>query len=89
MDDLPGYEFAKEHGYSLYAYGGDKRSVYYHKGRVELKIRCHVNGELYAELSTVIGLVTCSTGEFSFPHKHFNNFEFQIERLARIDESHE
>jgi hypothetical protein len=86
ISELPGYAFAMEHGYTVYAYASDGHSVHYDKDGIELVIKKVKDrpDEYVATLYYYMGLIECKISEFSFPHKNFNIFEKQIFRLKEL-----
>lgn len=71
---LPGQQEAKRLGYSVYAYGGQKKAAFYTKDQLCLKV--YKNGT--AEIMANYKLIEIKTPNFSFPHPNFDLFEKQI-----------
>lgn len=81
-DDLPGTEFAKDRSYKLHSHGGNRKSATYIKYMSEnciIYLTCNDGGT--GELTRIIGLITCTTGEISIPNKNFDIFERQLINL--------
>jgi hypothetical protein len=73
-NELPGYEFAKEKGYSLSFHSGDKKSATYTKNG--LSLTCWDNNT--AKLQGFYKIVCLSVDKFSYPNINFETFERQI-----------
>jgi len=78
-EELPGDIFAKNTGYSLLYYSGNKKSASYTKYGVFLDI-FEENGTLLAELSFTSGIITIVTPKFSIP----GNFEVFEKAILKI-----
>lgn len=81
MSDLPGEEFAKEHGYELQSHSGNRLQATYLKrldGVPPIYLTCYSDGT--ATLQRILGLITCESGKFSIPG-NFVIFEKQISQL--------
>jgi len=77
IEDLPGYQAAKDSGYTLYAYDGAGNSARYGKGDLALQ----VSKDGYAKLYAVVGMVTLAIDPFSFPNKNLHIFEREIQNI--------
>jgi len=95
IDNLPGYKEAITLGYSLHSYSGNYQGATYTAPRgykfiwLTVTIDPHAR-EGQAGLKAIIsyyghGLVTITTGEFSFPHKLFRSFERDVTRYLDYD----
>jgi hypothetical protein len=71
---LPGYEFAKEKGYSLYAVGGSGKMAIYTKRM--LSLTC-LEGNI-ASLAAYYRAIKIGIDKFSYPNANFETFEHQI-----------
>ena len=84
-EQLPGYDFAQSKGYFLVSHSGRNddnliSSATYVKEGNFLTIKKDGIGVL----EKILGLITCSTGEFSIPNKNFEAFEKQLDSVIMI-----
>lgn len=79
--NLPGYDFAKQWGYSLSSYSSARDSATYVKDFEECTIFLTVNIRGQGKLERTIGLIGC-TVEIGIPHPKFSMFENQLVSLA-------
>jgi len=79
--DLIGYDFAKEHGFTVHSFSGDKTSVHYiNEDGIYLIVCYQHNGvDLEATLEFCYKLLSIKQGPFSLPNKNFNIFFKQIQ----------
>lgn len=77
IEDLPGYQAAKDLGYTLYSYSGTGDSSRYGKG--DLSIQVFKDG--YAKMYAVVGMATIAIDPFAFPNKNFHIFESEIQGI--------
>ena len=87
MIEFPGSEEAARLGYHLHSYAGaDKDGIIntaiYIKGDTFLTVKREGN-ELTAQLERYFysGIIRCTTGTLSFPHKRFPRFEAMLAAL--------
>lgn len=80
LDELPGYTFAIQRHYTLYAFAGDHHQAHYQKDAIQLEVK--IDGDkLLARMYTYINLVKCEIDWFSLPNKNFGVFEMQIRNI--------
>lgn len=85
MEDLPGYEFAKENGYSLYSNSGSRNIATYTKDTETGTLFLDIERSMQrCKLSKLFGFVECHVGEFSLPNKNFPVFERMLIRIIQI-----
>lgn len=76
--NLPGYDHATDLGYQCHSHSGDKSKATYTNGDLTLEVWKVENG-LRARISSVVGMITLTTGEIAFPHPRFKSlFEKQM-----------
>lgn len=76
MNNLPGYDWAIEHGYTLMAHSGYGQSATYNKNGIFLEVDASGNAELHA----FVEAVHLTVDEFFFPG-NIEMFERQIEKV--------
>lgn len=76
MKDLPGYEWAIEHGYALMSHAADRTKASYAKDGIFLDVFDDKIASLWAR----VGMVDLSVSKFSFPG-NIEIFERQIEKV--------
>ena len=81
IKDLPGYEAAIRLGYTLVAYGGDRKSAHYQNGDLGLHIQKTPYGKLSADLYSYVGLVRLSVDQLGFPNSNLSLFENEIQEI--------
>lgn len=74
MKELPGETEAKQLGYDLHMYSGERDSAFYMKG--QLCLRVSSKGE--AIISASYKMVELRIGPIAFPHERFHIFEQQM-----------
>jgi hypothetical protein len=85
--ELPGAEFAKEHGYTLQTRAADYSSATYIKAMPFLCVDViyltvfQSDNDTFATLQRIIGMIDCKIGPFSMPG-NFSLFEKQISMLT-------
>lgn len=82
MNDLIGYDFAKENGFTVHSFSGDKEVVWYVDDQ-GIFLECNIidygdREELQYKLSANHKMISLSLGPFSIPNKNFPLFYRQM-----------
>lgn len=82
---LPGEEYAREKGYSIYSHSGNKEHAtyvkYFSSGDDTIAIFATFNSRNKTIiLERTIGMINCKL-DFSYPHRLFDKFETQLAKL--------
>ena len=80
IGNLPGYDYAIKHGYSLASYAGNGDAAEYIKDEITLSIYSGGSARLWA----IVGLVELNIGPFSFPHPNTEKFFAAIKRVYQL-----
>lgn len=81
-----GESFAKENGYTLSSYSGNKQLTTYskHFGDDVIIYATFDGREDEMKLERIVGLVSCTINNISNPNKNLHSFESQLIRLVQI-----
>jgi hypothetical protein len=86
--NLPGEEFAKEHGYTLWSHDSVQKNADYVKSiDPTLPVHLSINSAGEGTLTRVVGMAICKIGPFSIPNKNFHIFEKQIHEVQAIGQT--